>query len=362
MAKQRNNETTYRCAMCGEPLSEDDCRQVQSEFSQSGFSPYCVECESRIYNHFARSQGKYHALLTACGAFNVPCKPLLLDGVNLDEESDAWLLYINLLSESGQDTKSGKVLGFADGVTTLWGLFGNKLGEPNFEKRIALEKEKIKKQIGTPEQRAKWGEQALYKGLPISAQMYDELDRLYEIRANSYKGQTITPQMDDTLIKVAKSNVIYDHLMRQGLVKAALDVQKNIDLLLASEQMRKKDEKPVEHFRMDALVTALEKFGCMENGDFLNYDELVEVLRDNFVKSKKYDYSLDAADQVVLDIVNAMRKNADLLELSELPIELAVEDEYGEFEPEETEEEKKRKAFAGLTKVRFTEEKKGDDE
>ena len=360
MAKQKSTET-YKCACCGAVLDDDNCRRVPTEFSLSGFSPYCIECESRIYNHFAQSQGKYHALLTACGAFNAPLKPLLLDGVNLDETDDVWLTYVNLLAENGQDVKNGKVLGFADGATTLWSLFGNKLGEPDFEKRIALEKEKIKKQVGTEEQREKWGTLPIYKGLAWTKELYDELDRLYEIRESAYKGQDLTPQMSSTLVKVAKNDAIYDHLMRNGNAQAATTIQKTTSQLLADENMRPKDKKPVEELRLDALVLALEEARLMENGDLLNYDELIEVMRDHFVKSKKYKYSLDVADYMILDIINSMRANADLPSIQDLPEEYAPDDEYGEFEPEETEREKENKRFLGITKVNVVKSDKGDN-
>lgn len=360
MAKKRINEI-YRCHCCGVELSPDNCREVSSEFSQSGLSAYCIECESRIYSRFAQTQGKYHALLSACSAFNTPLKPLLLDGVNLDEEPDAWLTYATLLAESGQDRKNGKLLGFADGVTTLWGLFGNDLSQKDLVKRISAEKDKIAKTAGTESQREKWGELPIYKGLAMSNELYKELDRLYSIRESAYKGQDLTSQQVATLIKVAKNDAIYDHLMRTGLAKLATDIQKSTSQLLADENMRPKDKKPVEELRLDALVLALEEAGLMENGDLLNYDELIEVLRDRFVKSKKYDYSLDVADQMMLDVINSMRYNADLPYIQDLPEEFAPVDEYGEFEPEETEREKENKRFLGITKVNIVKSDKGEN-
>lgn len=362
MSKKKTSEN--RCWKCGVELTDENCRP--SADSLSGFAALCVDCEQKVYDHYAQTQGKWCALFTACAAWNVPLKPLLLDGVDLDNDESGWITYINRLSESGQDTKNGKLLGFADGVTTLWGLFGNSLTEKDFAKRIQLEKDKIKKLIGTQKQRERWGTEMLYRSpnpkipaLVMTAEVYNELDRLYENRAQGLKGQTITPQIDFTLQEVAKNTLIYSYQRRYG-ERDADKTWKTIDAMLASENLRKKDEKPTEQFRMDALVDALEKAGLMENGDFLSYDELIEVLRDRFAKSKKYDYSFDVADQVILDVLNAMRANADLMQLSELPSEFAVVDEYGEFEPEETEEEKKRKEFAGLTKVQF-ENKNNED-
>lgn len=364
MAK-KSKEQKFYCQRCGCELNEQNCRPNPENLS--GLSCYCVECEQAIYNNFAKTQGKYHALLFACACFNTPCKPLLLDGVNLDEEQDGWITYINLLSESGLDTKNGKVLGFADGATTLWGLFGTTLSAKDFSGRIEAEKKKIKAQVGTEEQRERWGTEPLYipqnKTMPklvMTAEVYNELDRLYENRAEGLKGTTITPQIEYTLVTVAKNMAIYNHLLRNGLIKPAQDMWKTIDGMLASENLRKKDEKPVEALRIDALVLALEEAGLMENGDLLTYDELIEVMRDKFVKSKKYNQSLDVADQVILDVINSMRKNADLPTIQDLPEEFAAVDEYGEFEPEETEREKENKKYLGITKVNVVKSDKGD--
>lgn len=349
--KKRTNEIT-RCHCCGVELSSDNCREVSSEFSQSGLSPYCVECESRIYSRFAQTQGKYHALLSACSAFNTPLKPILLDGVNLDEEPDAWLTYATLLAESGQDRKNGKLLGFADGVTTLWDLFGKKLGEPDFEKRIAFEKDKLKKQIGTEEQIERWGTLAIYKGLNWTNELYAECDRQLHNRLESLKGITITAQVENTLMLVCKNSVIYDHLMRQGLVKQALDVQKSIDLALSSEQLRKKDEKPIANFTPDAWIDAFEKAGIMKDGQFLPMSEIEQAMI-RIMKGNGYPQTLDAAYQFEMNIIKNAARNGDQPIPFELPSDMKIDDSLDEFAAEETEEEKAARNYANLTPVRF---------
>lgn len=355
MSKKRTNEI-YRCCKCGQILSEDNCRPCAD--SQSGLSFMCISCESEMFNRLAKTEGRYIGLFHTCAALDIPVKPIVLDGIDFDSVDEPFMTYINALSESGQDIKRGKVLGFADGVTSLSNLFGNDLSHKDFAERIRREKEKIAKQVGTEEQREKFGVLPIYKGLAMSNELYDELDRLYSIRESAYKGQDLTSQQMATLIKVAKNDAIYDHLMRTGLAKLATDIQKSTSQLLADENMRPKDKKPVEELRLDALVLALEEAGLMENGDLLTYDELIEVMRDNFVKSKKYDYSLDVADQMILDVINSMRANADLPYIQDLPEEFAPVDEYGEFEPEETEREKENKRFLGITKVNIVDDKK----
>ncbi|MCH5315460.1 MAG: hypothetical protein J1E81_06070 [Eubacterium sp.] len=362
MAKQRINQE-YHCHRCDELLTDENCRRTQD--SLSGFSHLCVDCENDFYQSLVQLEGDYIGLFHSCAALNAPLTPMVLEGIQdtFNADKKGWITYINALVENKADTKRGKPLGFKDGaVTQLQRLFGEKLNHDDFVAYLTKERQKIERKEklpGTDEQRERWGTSPDYR----TSADYDELDRLYEVRANSYKGQTITPQMENTLENVVRWSFKMNKLLdeKNPNFHGAKALSDMIDKALASENMRKKDEKPVEHFRMDALVVALEKAGCMENGDFLTYDELIEVLRDNFIKSKKYDQSLDVADQVILDILNAMRSNADLMQLTELPFDLAVEDAYGEFEPEETEEEKRRKEFAGLTKVQFTSENNDDN-
>lgn len=342
------------CHSCGIQLNDDNCRKVSK--SASGYSYLCVDCEQQLFDRIAQTQGRYMGLFFTCLALDCPCSPIVLDGVDIDTCEDLWIAYINALAEAKQDIKRNKVLGFADGaVTALQELFGRELNHQDFVAYIAKERKAIAnkpKEVGTEEQRERWGEQVLYKGLPLTKELYDELDRLYEIRANSYKGQTITPQMDDTLIKVAKSNVIYDHLMRQGLVKMALDVQKNIDLLLASEQMRKKDEKPVANFTPDAWVDAFEKAGLMQDGQFLTLHEIEDAMI-KIMRGKGYEQTLDAAHQLELNIVNNARRNADQQTIFELPEDMRISDELGEFAEEQSDEEREAREYAHLTPVRF---------
>lgn len=359
MATTKKNTTKYYCHECGCELTDDNSRIANH--SISGRSFLCVDCENNLFSRLEETEGRHIALFHTAAALDFPLIPLLLDGTDFDTCDEPYFCYINRLTESGEDRLGDKILGFADGVTSLAGLFGKNLSHSDFAARIAREKEKI---CGTKEQRLKWGELPIYKGLPMSAELYKELDRLYAIREGAFKGQDLNSQQVATLIKVAKNDAIYDHLMRSGLAKLATDIQKSTSQLLADENMRPKDKKPVEELRIDALVLALEEAGLMENGDLLTYDELIEVLRDKFIKSKKYEYSLDVADQSLLFIINAMRQNADipLPPLQELSSEFAHEDEYGEFEPEETEREKENKRYLGITKVNIVGDKKGEEE
>ncbi len=336
------------CIHCGEVLEGD--RAVLG-------CAVCMDCQQTIFARLEEKNGCHMAIFLACGMFDLPCVPELVPENFCDFEGSRWARYCELLGEwDGMVKADGSACGFLDGVCDVRRVFGRNVTEKDFGRYIAVEKEHLARLPGTAEQRARWGTDDMWKGLMMTTEVYDALDKQYESRASEFRGQTLSMQQKDAIVKVCKWNMVIDHLYKMGNVDAAQKIQRMVQIELESEQMRKKDEKPTEQLRVDALAVALEDAGLMESGDFLNCDELIEVMRDRFVKSKKYGYSLDAADQMIFDYVNNLRANADLALLSSLPEGLEIQDEYGEFEAEETEEEKRRKQYAGLVKVQFDSE------
>lgn len=368
MSKKRTNEI-YRCWKCGVTLSNGNCRK--SSDGITGYAPLCIDCEEKWLADIAQVQGVYEGLFSACIAFNVPCVPRVLDGVDLTAIDSPWKAYLRLLKDNDEYSIDEIPRGFTSGVKSIFGIFGNDLSHKDFAARIKQEiakiqverkrkqqeEERLRKerenQVGTDEQRTFWGTLPIYKGLNWTCEIYNECDRQLNNRLESLKGITITPQIENTLMLVAKNSVIYDHLMRQGYVKQALDVQKSIDLALSSEQLRKKDEKPQEHFRIDSQIMALERAGLFEDGKFLSYEETCKRLVGIARKKGKYDITLDMVDNMVLDYWNTMRKNSDQMATEELPEELEVVDDFEECAKEATDSEIERKNFAGATEVQI---------
>lgn len=353
MAKKINQK--YICHSCGCELTEENCRQVSD--SITGYSHLCIDCENEFYQRLVQVEGDSIALYHACAALNVPMKPIVLEGIHdtFNQDKQGWITYINALAEKKQDTKRGKILGFADGLTSLKLCFGKELSQKDFAACINSEREKILKQpkpIGTESQQEKWGKVPIYKGLPMTQELYDELDMLYENRAEGLKGTTITPQIDYTLMTVAKNMAIYNHLLRNGLIKPAQDLYKNIDAMLASEELRKKDEKPIANFAPDAWVDAFERAGLMQDGQFLTLPEIEDAMI-KIMRGKGYNQTLDAAHQLELNILNNARKNADQQTIFELPEDMRINDELGEFAETESDEEREAREYAQLTPVRF---------
>lgn len=360
MGKQKGTDVlSLKCKHCGVELTEENSYE-----RADGISDFCVECEEEIYNQLVEQMGYSLALYLCCVKFNVPCEPMLIPDnfKEKDFESGAkrWSWYLDTLVNSDKFlAKDGNIRSFADGVTNIFRIFGKEMSEKDFSRYCQYERSQLEQLQGTAEQRQRWGTKDITKGLPMTTAIYNELDNAYKIKVSRYKGVTLDEVLESTLKRLVMLEMAQEYLRSIGDFAGFDKVQKSIDNISASEQLRRKDQKPVEELRIDALVTALENAGLMENGDLLTYDEVVEVLRDKFVKSKKYDYSLDVADQMMLDIINSMRYNADLAQIQDLPEEFAPIDEYGEFEPEETEREKEAKAFLGVTKVNVIKRKKG---
>lgn len=333
-----------KCQICGAELDEDNT---------VGSSLVCIDCQCKQFNRIEEENGTHLAIFICCAAFNIPCIPGVCPAEILQEKENHWGIYVEELYKSGKLFSGDKAKTFFSGVCDIRKVFGRDLSEKDFARYIAAEQAKIEKLVGTSEQRARWGAEDLCKDYPMTQAMYDELDEKYDLWMERYKGVS-SPQLEQNIITICKRNMLSEYLLRTGDYTGAKTVQKMVDDLMSSEQMRKKDEKPVESLRIDALVTALENAGLMESGDLLPYDELIEALRDNFIKVPKYDYSLDVVDQVIADIYNSMRANADQEIVTEIPSSLKPVDAYGEFASKPTEEERKKMRFAGLTPVQYT--------
>ena len=346
-AKKDTKKTKLTCHRCGTELTPQNSRPVSEEYSITGVSHWCIDCEQEYYERLAAKEGKSFALFHCCAAFNVPCKPFVFKKADYEQHDKLWIYYLDCLEEQGEDVKDDKVLTFFDGETNIRRIFGKNVDQQDFITYIITENTK---KMPTLEQRHRWGTDRIWEGMEMTAEVYDALDREYESRKNSFAGQTLTLQQENTLRLVAKNMVIYNFCMRYQQVGHAEKVLKMVDNALASEQMRKKDEKPIEGYELMSQVVALEKAGVMEDGQFLSIDKLQEVLFNKFIKGKKFDYTLDACDAMLERMYSTMRANADAFVPTELPEELEVGDTWGEFAEEESEDEKAAKKYIGYTK------------
>lgn len=336
-------------------LKTEICTECENELNEYNSIPQvniCTSCQSKRFKQLEESNGTHLAIFLTCAAFNIPCDPDIVPIDISNDETDKWQTYLKILQENSRDTdKSGAYRTFADGVSDIREIFGRELTEKDFARYIAAEQKKSAAMPGTEEQRARWG-----TGLDYTDDDYDELDRRLQNRLETYKGMTITPQMSDILIKVCKYDYEGDRAVEEGDTKKAKDLFDIVDKALASENMRKKDEKPVENFRIDSQIKALEDSELFKDGQFLTFEETIDVIMRKYFKRRKYNYSVDVLDHVIEDMYNGLRANADLVTSQTLPEYLKPNDEFGEFLPEETDNEIKNKRYAQLTKVQYSPE------
>ena len=329
------------CCYCKEDLTDDNA---------VGGSFICKECQKLIYKEIEGRNGCHLAIFLTCAAVNLPCIPKLGKGV--EETAEPWETYVDKLASNNKLEKNTQYTTFFDGITDIRKVFGKEMTEKDFAKYLDYEQKRFAVLAGTPEQRERWGTGELCKGLPLTDELYCELDEQREIWLGRYKGQIVTPPLEQSIITICKRNKVADFLIETGAYNDAAKVQKMVDELMASEQMRKKDEKPIEQFRLDAWIDAFEKSGLMKNNDFLTFPEMEESLM-KIMRGRGYNQTLDVVHQLEKNIINNQRRNDDKQTIFELPENMKVVDELHEFVEEETAEEKHRKKYAKLPKVRI---------
>ena len=125
-------------------------------------------------------------------------------------------------------------------------------------------------------------------------------------------------------------------------------LNKTIQDNLSSENLRRKDAKPIETARADGIIDALQKkYGV---GMELNRDQACEVFY-KWLRERQYPETLDAAQQAIMAIINTTRANNDLPELPEMPAEVkALESYESEFAVIPNEMEEDAYQYLGLTR------------
>ena len=305
------NSLTARCCQCGSVLTPQNATKAPNGWCEAtGYAYFCVTCQQKYFDNLISENIKLKlAYYICCIAFNVPFVPSEMakrKGTNL------WTKYLeNISSAENELLQDGSIAGFLDGITTL----------------KDLSSEETDNHYGVASQRRTWGTGP--KTSPYTEQEYDALDSYYNAYAGRLeRGGGPDEQQEHILRLCAKCMVEIDRAMSLGKPDVVQKYNKIIQDNLASENLRKKDVKPIDDMRVDTLVDALEKRGYMKDGKLLDYDELLEKLRGD---TPKYRYTRDAADQMLLAIINTMRANEGYSQYMELPIGYRIVDNNNEF-------------------------------
>lgn len=297
------------------------------------------------FDALAAEVGESLAYFYCCIAFDIPFD---LEAIPRDEPRDRWLDYLDNLRVKGLDRNDeGEPFGFLDGLTDIVKIFGEGLKDGEFSKIVSAEKSARKKKPGTQRQRDAWGTGDEKR--PYSKEDYDELDRLYKVMSSELESAGgISVKQEFILRRCAKRTLMMQEFEAKGLYDKATKIAKLIDQDLASEMLRKKDLKPIDDTRLDDLTVALERSGIMKDGKFCAPDEMFRIL---FGRPPKYPYTKDAVEQAILINENRMRNNDGMPELGELPDDMRLYDELGEFAEEQSPQEMEAYEKLGLVKM-----------
>lgn len=160
------------------------------------------------------------------------------------------------------------------------------------------------------------------KTRPYSVDDYIQLDQIFETySARLEKSGGMDEWQEDTLRSCSRMRLESDKCLAKGgkdNVDMASKLNKMIQEQLASEQLRKKDEKPIGVAQITGIVQAMaKKYGI---GSELTYEEAIEICS-KWLVEHKYPHTMDAAEHMLLAIINTTRENNDMPLLGELPEE-----------------------------------------
>ena len=297
------------------------------------------------YETLAKVSSESLAFFYCCISFDLPFE---LEAIPRDDPSSPWLAYLDNLHIKKLDVgKDGEAYGFLDGLTDITKIFGNlKKGE--LSKAVDAEvAARTNKEPGTKAQRKTWGSGAT--GKQYSTEDYNRLDELF----STYSARLVSAGGYDTqqeyiLRLCCRMTMDMEKMLAAGQVDKAQKLNKMIQENLASENLRKKDAKPMEEFRLDSWADALEEAGLTKNGKRCDPDEMFRIL---FGRPPKYPYTKDAVEQMILINENRMRSNDGLPELPVLPDDMRLEDTLEEFEEEQGSREQEAYEKLGLVKM-----------
>lgn len=264
--------------------------------------------------HTALSGNSKLAIFYCCILYNVP----YITGVN----AETWTDYIEAIGE-----EAGKR--FADGTIDIHTV----LNDTQTQKQKWI---------------AEWG-----RGNARSPYTEADYERLDEIFQNYCSRLQRAGGMDALQDDVLHSCSIMKLQAEKAIVKGdkesvdiATKLNKMIQDNLAAEQLRKKDVPQGEELRIDGVVEQLKrKYGL--DGE-LSKDAVMDIIGEWF-RTRHYNMTMDAAEHMLMAIINTTRRNNDMPEMTEMPDELKIPQEFAhEFAEEKSQREIEAFEYLGL--------------
>lgn len=307
----------FKCGVCGRELTDSNSWPLPEKVSMKRV-PYCLSCQSKMYYWIASVVGYKLAMFMACMMFNMPYLPTLFD-VSKEYSKDgkgAWVGYVIAVRKS--DKERGKLRGFEQGLTDIKKAFKSyKTLEVDDE---MLSDEEYKN--GKKAQIELWGEGP--KDSPFTDEDYETLNKQYIALTEERPNRSYQAEL--AIQKICRWTLEQEKCITK---KEYADAQKLGQLIkneMESEEFRAKDRKISNMVRLDDIVLAIERVGL----NIPDEEELLTMLA-NHSFHPRYAYTRDAADQMLLQIINASRWNEGNTEIDRLPESFHIADDLDEF-------------------------------
>ena len=186
------------------------------------------------------------------------------------------------------------------------------------------------------------------EGKPYTAADYRRMDEIFDtMTARRKAAGGFDDQQEDVFRFCARTAHQRDKLMALGdkdSINSAQKLDKMIQDNLAAENLRKRDQSPTQTARVDGIVDAMQrKFG---KDITLTYDDVMEAFAKWLTEKHRYGITQDAAEHSIMAIINNIRINSDMPQITELPEDAKLDDFKNEFTP--SAERKEREVFGYL--------------
>lgn len=322
-----NEKKKCRCAICGAELTEANSWLLPEKLG-STYVPYCVKCQSKIFMWLGEIVGYKLAMYLCCVITNLPYVPSLFGDARelAGEKRGPWVGYVLAVKKADKDRY--KKRGFEDGITNIKQAFSGEyhsleVDEENIEKEEELSPEEQRIEM--------WGIGP--KDTPYSDDDYAALEKTYIALTDERPNRNLQAEL--AIQKICKWTLEQDRCIQNKEYADAQKLGNLIKVEMEAEALRKKDQQADDVVRLDDIALAVERAGL----NIPDKDELLTMLA-NHAFHKKYPMCRDAADQMLMMIINATRWNEGMSELDRLPKKLRIVDDMNEFSHKQDQQEK----------------------
>lgn len=309
-------EERCKCGMCGKELTDANSWQLPEQVSIRKV-PYCLSCQGKVYTWLSSVVGYKLALFMQCAMMNIPYLPTLFEGSKeFAKDKGPWIGYVIAVRKA--DKERGKIRGFEQGLTDLKKAFKQYATLQVDDEMLNAEEYQTGKKLRLQ----LWGPGP--KENPYSEDDYETLEKQYAALTEERPNRSYQAEL--AIQKICRWTLEQEKCIERKEFNDAQKLGQLIKNEMESEEFRAKDRKQSNVARLDDIVLAIERVGL----NIPDEDELLTMLA-NHSFHPRYPYCRDAADQMLLQIINASNWNEGKTEWDRLPEELKIIDDMDEF-------------------------------